>query len=445
MGIEPKELEFEDREEEEAIKVERKNVIAVPSDPNISVLYNKFLKGDLILEPEFQRLYVWDNKKASRLVESVLLNIPIPVIYVAEDEQRRWIMIDGQQRLVSLFRLFGPLKIRDQKIDELKLRGLTVHQELNGKIFRDMPRLLQRQYENYPIRTVVIKKESDQDVKFEIFERLNTGSVTLNHQELRNCVYRGKYNNLIRNLASDRDFLFLLGLEKPHYRMQDRELTLRFFAFYHKTYLHYAPPVKQFLNREMEGHQDLIKDEERKLREVFRKCVKLSKTIFGEHAFRRFIFGSEKDPNGKWEKRVNRALFDVVMFGFSRYEKRQVVPHADAIREELLWLMTHSDDFIDTILFHTDKREKVEQRFKIWLGSLEKIAGLPTKEPRAFSLNYKEQLWKNDPTCAICNQRIHLLDDAEIDHIEFYWRGGETIPSNARLVHRYCNRARGGR
>jgi len=133
------------------------------------------------------------------------------------------------------------------------------------------------------------------------------------------------------------------------------------------------------------------------------------------------------------------------MFGFSRYEKSQIVSKADIIKEELLWLMTHNDEFIDAILFHTDQKEKVERRFKIWLSSLEEIVGIPKKEPRAFSWHYKKQLWENNPVCAICGNAINLVDDAEIDHIKHYWRGGKTIPSNARLVHRYCNRKRGGR
>lgn len=439
------EFEFEDQELEEEIQPSKREVITQPSDPSISTLHTKFLEGDIILEPEFQRRYVWDDKKASRLIESVLLGIPIPVIYMAEDYDGRWLTIDGQQRLVSFFRFFSPLELNGQKVEKLKLRGLTVLQELNGKTFEEMPKPLQRRYRDYPVRVVLIKKESDKNAKFEIFERLNTGAMRLNDQELRNCIYRGRYNNLIRELAADKAFLCLLGLKEPHPRMQDRELVLRFFAFYHKTYLKYASPMKHFLNSEMEDYRNLSGREEDELRNVFKKCVDLSRTVFGEFSFRRFSPGDEKDPNGKWEKRVNRALFDILMFGFSRYEKRQIIPHSDIIREELLYLMTHNDDFIDTILFHTDKKEKVERRFKIWLGSLEEIVGLPVKEPRAFSRHYKEQLWKANPTCAICNQRIHLPDDAELDHIEHYWRGGKNLPKNARLVHRYCNRSRGAR
>jgi len=327
-------------------------------------------------------------------------------------------------------------------LDKLKLQNLTVFEELKGKSYTELPEGLQSAFDDYPLRVILIRKESDSDIKFDVFERLNTGAVNLNAQELRNVIYRGPYNDLINELAENHDFLSLLGFSQPDKRMQDKELVLRFLAFYHKTYLNYRPPMKQFLNREMEDYRNLSEDEAKKLRMIFEKCVDLAKTVFGQYVFRRFIPGNEKDPNGRWEEAVNRALFDVIMYGFSRYEKRDIVPRSDMIREELIWLVTHNDEFVDTMLYHTDKKEKVEKRFKIWLDSLEQIVGAPVKEPRMFSAHFKRQLWEANPTCAICEQKIQLLDDAEVDHIDFYWRGGQTIPSNARLVHRYCNRAR---
>lgn len=224
--------------------------------------------------------------------------------------------------------------------------------------------------------------------------------------------------------------------------MRDRELVLRFFAFYHTPFYQYKPPMKKFLNDEMEKYRKISEEEANKLRAIFKKSVELTKTVFGENAFKRFVAGTEHNPDGYWEGRVNRALYDIVMFGFTIYEKRQIVPHADAIREELIWLMTHDEDFIRSITVSTDKREHVNIHFKKWIDSLQAIVGIPQTEPRAFTLKFKEQLCRNDSTCQICGNKIHSLDDAEVDHIDFYWRGGKTIPSNARLVHRYCNRAR---
>lgn len=443
-------IEFEDEEQEgqlSDIPIEKRRVYSDKSDPPIRDLYRSFIEGELILQPEFQRYYVWDDKKATLLVESVLLDVPLPIFYLAEEAQNKFSVIDGQQRLVSLFRFLSPVKLGNQDIEVLKLRGLEVLTNYNGCYFKDLPEELQRKYNTSTLRVIKIGAESHPDVKFEIFQRLNTGAVKLNDQELRNCVYRGKYNVLLKELAEDKDFQGLLGLKAIHPRMVDRELILRFLTFYHNTYLKYSPPMKQFLNKEMQKNLNLSPEDEKEIRVVFKNSVQLAKTVFGPNAFKRFAYGtSNKNPNGQWEKKkINRALFDMIMVGFSKHDKNQIVPKADMIREEFLYLLTHDETFEDSILFTTDKKEKVNYRFTKWLQNLEEIVGLPQTEKRCFSLELKEGLWKSNKACKLCGQRIHELDDAEVDHIQHYWRGGKTIPSNARLVHRYCNRKRGGR
>ena len=435
------ELILEETTEEDQpmeIPAEKRRVYADKSDRSIFELFRKFQRGDLILDPEFQRRYVWDNKKASLLIESVLLEVPIPVIYLAEEDDGKFTVIDGQQRLRSFFRFLN---------NEFKLRGLSVLSDLNGKYFKDLDKEKQRKIEDTTLRVIEIRKESHPDVKFEIFERLNVGAVKLKDQELRNCIYRGKYNDLIKELAEDKDFLSLLGLKEPHKRMDDRELVLHCLAFYNRTYLKYKPPMKQFLNREMENNRNISEEKIRELRRVFKETVSMVKSVFGNNAFRRFIPGDEKDPNGIWEiRKINVGLFEIIMFGFSRYNKNQIIPLSDVIREELLYMMTSDREFIDSISGSgTTSVAKVNTRFKKWLDALEKIVGMPKTEPRTFSWELKKQLYEQNPVCAICGNKIMLIDDAVIDHIVHYWRGGKTIPSNARLVHRYCNLKRGGR
>jgi len=433
---EEEKLEFEDQEEEQPIEIppKERRVYSDKADRSIFELYRQYQKGNLDLQPGFQRLQVWDNSKSSRLIESVLLEVPIPVIYLSEESDGKYSVIDGQQRLNAFFKFLE---------NNLRLSGLTILVELNGKRFQDIPKNLQDKFENATIRIIEIRKESDPDVKFEIFERLNTGSVQLNAQELRNCIYRGRYNELLKELSGNKDFQFLLGLKEPHNRMQDRELILRFFAFYHNTYLKYTPPMKRFLNKEMEKHRNLNEAEENELRNVFKKSVRLSKTVFGDKAFHRFVAGSKEDPNGCYERKMNKGLFDIIMFGFTMYDENQIIPNSDAIREELLWMMTHEEEFINAISGSgTDSKEKTLTRFDKWLSALKEIVGIPVTEPRTFSYQYKKQLWESNSTCARCKQRIQIIDDAEVDHIEQYWRGGKTIPLNARLTHRYCNRSR---
>ena len=289
-------------------------------------------------------------------------------------------------------------------------------EELNNKSFKELDKPIQRALEGYGLQTIVITKDSDNDVKFEIFERLNTGSEKLNDQELRNCIYRGKYNDFIKELSKNDDFQFILNSPPLSERMHDCELILRFFAFLHSTYLNYKPPMKQFLNNEMDKFRNLDIKEAEKLKVTFNKSVELTKTVFGQRAFKRFISGSDRDPNGKWEtNKVNRGLFDIIMFGFTRYEKSQVVPFADTIREELIWLLSYNDHFINAVSGSgTDKKEKIELKFDIWLSSLKNILGYGKAEPRSYSYNLKEQLYKSDPTCKLCNQKIQTIDDSEI-------------------------------
>ena len=432
-------LEFEaDEEEQQPVEIPQaeRRVYSDKKDWSIFELHRQQQKGRLETQPEFQRFYVWDDTKASRLIESVLLEVPIPIIYLAEEHDGRRSVIDGQQRLTSFFRLLS---------NDLRLRGLGVLTDLTNKTYKDLASELQSKFDDATIRVIVIGRESHPDVRFEIFERLNTGAVKLNDHELRNCVYRGTYNQLLHELAEEKDFQFLLGRKQPDRRMQDREIALRFFAFYHTPYINYRQPMKRSLSRDMDTHRNLGLQEQQEHRRLFKDAVQLTKSTFGDRAFRRFIPGSARDPNGVWEeRRLNRALIDIVLWGFTRFKQNQVMPLTDALREELLWLMTHDQEFIDAITLSTNDVARLSTRFEIWSRSLKAILGTPRPEPRLFSSALKKQLWEADPTCKECGNQILTPDDAEVDHIDFYWRGGQTIPSNARLLHRYCNRKRGG-
>lgn len=424
-------------EEEETpldLPQEKRRVYSDKNDRSIFELYRRYQRGDLNLDPEFQRNYVWDDKRASLLVESVLLEIPIPVIYLAEEIDGRFTIIDGQQRLRSFFRFIN---------NEFKLRKLRVLSDFEGKLFKTLDKDSQIKVEDATLRTIEIRKETNPDVKFEIFERLNVGSVKLNDQELRNCIYRGKYNNLIKELSENRDFLLLLGLDEAQKRMQQREIVLHFLAFYDQTYSKYKQPMKQFLNNEMENNKGISDEKINLLRQKFKDSISLTKTIFGENAFRRFVPGNKDKPDGKWEKRVNMGLFEVLMCGFSKYRKNQIIPLSDAIREELIHLMVFDQKFINSISgTGTTNVDKVVNRFKIWEEALQEIVGIPKTENRLFSQEFKKKLFDQNPTCKICGNAILLLEDATIDHIDQYWRGGKTIEDNARLTHAYCNMSR---
>lgn len=443
--IELNELEFEQPLEEEIEEIPsiKRKIFADQGDPEIDSLYRKYKDGDLVIQPDFQRQFVWDATKSSRLIESALLEIPLPVIYLSEESDGKEYVIDGQQRLTAFFSFIDG-KFPDGR--DFKLTGLKVFRELNRKTFIDLKEIdkkLQRKIRYCKIRTITFKEESEQDLKFEIFERLNTGAVSLNDQELRNCIYRGRYNKLLKGLSKDSDFMYLLRLRNPERRMKDIELVLRFAAFYHFTYLNYKPPIKKFLNNDMEKYQDISESEAAELKNAFKNTVMIIRSLLGDHAFKRFYKGDDKDPNGHWEpKKFNASLYDILMYSFAKEDKNKVYQQLDSIREALIHLMTSDQEFIDSIELSTSSTQAVTKRFDKWRLALQDIIGISQKEPRCFSLKLKQELYNDDPTCVLCEQKIQNIDDTAIDHIKQYWTGGKTIPENARLTHRYCNWAR---
>jgi len=437
-------IQFEEESEEDAqpitVDKDKRSILTQSSDPEITSLYDKWKRGRLILQPDFQRRFVWDRKKSSKLIESALISVPLPIFYLAEGKDGKEYVIDGQQRLTSFFSFI------DGKFpsgEDFRLLGMKVFPELNRKRYAELDEATQEAILYYNIRTITILKESDPALKFEIFERLNTGSVPLNDMELRNCVSRGPYMNLLRDLSSDPDFRWILKLNEPDKRMKDIELVLRFAAFYHSTYLKYKPSIRQFLNNDMETYQSISEKDANDLRAVFKNSVQIVKSVFGENAFKRYHVGTKDDINGSWERnKFNYSLYDAWMGVFTNYDKNRVYAALDPIRESLIDLMASNEEFIDSILIGTSQTKKVQKRFDLARQTVDDVLNNYKPQSRCFSLELKEELFNENPTCAICGQRIHHIDDASVDHIEQYWRGGKTIPENARLTHRYCNLAR---
>ena len=433
-------IDMPDDEDNIEVPVDKRKVYTEQGDPEIESLQNKCKRGKLDLQPDFQRNFVWDKTKSSRLIESALLDIPLPIIYLSEEKDNKEYVIDGQQRLTSFFSFIDG-KYPDST--DFKLTGLKVFNELNGKSYKDLSDIHQDKIRYYTVRTITFKRESDSDLKFEIFERLNTGSVSLNDQELRNCIYRGPYNDLLRQLSVEPDFSYLVGLKEPDRRMRDVELVLRFAAFYHATYLHFRPPMRKFLNDDMEKYRNISLGEASELKNAFKNTASIIRSLLDKNAFKRYRKGEAKNPNGYWEqKKFNASLYDILMSSFAREDKSKVYQNLDSIREALICVMSDNQEFIDSIELSTSSIQAVTKRFDIWRMLLQDIMGIAQKEPRFFTAQLKAELFGNNCTCKICGNEIKSVDDAAVDHIEQYWTGGKTIPENARLTHRYCNWSR---
>ena len=445
-GIDDDELNIEQENCEYDISLLERKIITQPSEPTIAALCDKIDRGQLEVRPEFQREYVWEKKPIikSRLIESVILGIPIPIIYTAEEGQKADSVIDGQQRLLTF---------HDFKNNEFKLRGLSILKELNGYKFEELSNVndenikrltgkigdLQDKFCDSPIKIVKVLKESHPDIKFDLFERLNRGSVKLNSQEVRNCIYLGNFNDLLKELRNNEDFLRLQGLKKAHVRMLDVERILRFFAFCDLSERNYKAPLKVFLNRYMDSKRNVSEDEIKNKTETFKKCVELCQTVFGNIAYKRFFPGDEENVDGHVDDSLNQGIFDIQMYGFMEYDKRDIIPRAQDIKEAFLDLVTLDQKFINTIEIGTYSTNQVKIRTEIWINKLREIIGYSNQDKRLFTYEDKKRLFDKDRICSICKNSITYIEDAHVDHIERYSDGGKTEMKNARLTHRYCN------
>ena len=402
--------------------------------------------GNLILQPDFQRYYIWPKAKASKLIESALLDVPLPAVYLFEEEDGKLSVIDGQQRLTA-FASFVRGNFLDSN-EPFVLSGLNMLKDLNKRKFSDDEFGDENREKIFAttIRAITFKKESDPVLKFEVFERLNAESTSLNNQELRNCVYRGPYNDLLKRLSENATFRFLMGIEKPEKRMQDVEYVLRFAAFYNQTYLKYSSPVKRFLNHDMEKNKEISDKDAKELENAFKQAVGIIRSLLGDKAFKRFIPGvGDNNRDGRWEtQQFNASLYDVLMWQFAQpdLDSNLVYQHSESIYEGLIDLMAGDAEFREAITLSTSSVKNVQTRFSKFNAMVKAAIGNDQKQPRCFTRKLKEELYNKNPVCNICETRIVDVDDAAVDHIEQYWAGGKTIEENARLTHRYCNSTR---
>ncbi len=395
--------------------------------------------NDLVLDPEWQRNYVWSNPQASKLIESFLLNIPVPVVYLSRTQDQRYTVIDGLQRLTSVFNFFA---------DKYKLTGLNIRRELNGKKFSDLDKASQRELKNATLRSFELSSNTDSDIHFIVFERLNTGGTKLNETEIRNCIFKGSTNTLLKELSSNKDFVKCVNQSTLQKRMNDRNLVLRFLAFYERTHLKCGHGLKKFLNEFLETHRNPSDKKLAEFKNVFERCMKASLTVFGDNGFRLRNDPKKGSQSTEWATRVNSSVFQCVSTSFADYSLSQITGMADRIYEEYLDLITHDKHWIDYVRRATGEKARLTYVFETWRDRLKKLLSNDLQsdtDKRIFSRQLKKEMFEQNAVCKICGNEIRLMEDAALDHDEHYWRGGATIPENARLVHRYCNLSRGGK
>lgn len=235
----------------------RKTVSFDSYDLSVRQVLDMVEAGNIFVPPEYQRQFIWDSERQSALIESVFLGIPVPSLFLATNPDSTWEVVDGVQRLGSLSHFVGSAALLEKIKREtaLVLNGLSKIDSLNGASFQDLPKSIQLHFFTRPIRLTVLNDRSDLAVRFDLFERLNTGGVSLTPQEIRNCVYRGPFNDSIKELAQSDDFRAVVKVhDKKSLNGTYEELVLRFFA-YLNDYQNFDHLVKDFLNKYMNDNR----------------------------------------------------------------------------------------------------------------------------------------------------------------------------------------------
>lgn len=350
------EVEFEDLGSADLMeKPFNPSKIDITTKPLTIDLLLKRLKADPIeidLSPAFQRKGdLWDEKKQSQLIESLLIKFPLPAFYFDGSDNNRWLVVDGLQRLSAL-RNFVILK-------KLKLRGLEFLNKLEELTFDDLPRNLQRQIEEATITAYIINAGTPEEVKFNIFKRINTGGLILNSQEIRHALNQGIPAKFVEELANLKEFKEAVGKINPD-RMLDREFITRFLAFRIKPVADYRPDLDSYLNLRMSEIKTLSEQERKEIKDSFISTMKISKKIFGEYSFRKvFDIGERRRP-------INKALFEVWSAELSRLteaERKILEVRGDKLFGNFINLMVHDSVFVASITSATGDKTRISYRY----------------------------------------------------------------------------------
>ncbi|MFG0276277.1 MAG: DUF262 domain-containing protein [Phycisphaerales bacterium] len=329
-------------------------IVSIPADFTLEGLVAKWRKGQLKI-PGFQRKFVWTQRQASRLIESFLLGLPVPALFLyADPDTGEQQVIDGQQRLTSVVQFFeGTFKNANMATAKLfRLTGLSddsPYRNLSASELEEKFPAKFAKLSDSVMRAFMIKQLDPDDATsiYHIFERLNTGGTILLGQEIRNCVYNGRLNELLNELNSDSNWRKIIGKEQPDARMRDVEMILRFVALFLFAD-EYKKPMKDFLSTAMKKKRNLPQDEAKSLDIAFRKTCKTVIEMLGETPFH---------PDGG---RMNPAIFDAVFTSIAKHEGQ--VP--SDLRDRCDTLI-NSDEFDQNASYRTTDVDAVRRRLEL--------------------------------------------------------------------------------
>ena len=348
------------------------DVIGEPFDPDeikvktrnmtVDLLMDRLDAGVLKLQPDFQRKAgIWDDAKQSRLIESLLLRIPLPSFYVSEDDEEEWEVVDGVQRLTAISRF-----VRSEKnaaaLPPLRLTGLEyLKQDFDNKRFTELPPRLARRIKETEFTFHVIERNTPDAVRFNIFARLNTGGMPLTHQELRHALVPGIARGVLKEWAEGDSFQRATDYSIRGDRMADREMVLRFLAFWR------MPSPENYARRDfgeflMDAMKSINKMDSKDIEVVkgaFDASMITAVRIFGDDAFRK------RFAPGGWRHPINRALFECIAVNIARMtteQRQRLIERRSTVRQKFMAIMGDLE-FSEAVSVSTGDPRKVKLRF----------------------------------------------------------------------------------
>ena len=331
----------------EKIKVRTVNVL-------VEQLVSRIAHEEIDLSPDFQRARgIWDSERRSRLIESLLLRIPLPVFYVAADQSENWSVVDGLQRTST---------INDYVTGQFPLNYMEYLTKFDGLVFGDLPRTMQRRIRETQLIVNVIEPGTPEEVMFNIFHRINTGGLTLNGQEIRHALHPGPVRGYLQELALTEEFLSATDSSIKTHRMADRECVLRFLAFYIQPWEKYsANDLDGYLVVAMKKVNAMSPDKRADLLMEFKKAMRAAFDLFGRSAFRKqYRLRDRRRP-------VSKALFEAWSVGLARRSDEEIGVLADkrrAVIREFISLMKSDWEFEAAISASTGSPARVRKRFR---------------------------------------------------------------------------------
>lgn len=297
---------------EEEITKYRQEIKSERMDMSFGEIVNMFRDGEIIISPEYQRAFRWDEQRQSNFIESILLGIPFPSIFVAANSDGKWELIDGLQRISTVLSFFGELKEdgNDYPKNKLILKEGSLVKELKGLTIDTLPLEYKLQIKRTPCRVEVIMKESDFKMRYELFKRLNTGGEGLSRQEIRNCIFRGldsRYNDFVDNLSKNIKFRRLISISQSNEEMMYyEELVLRYFTLKNAGIRYTQSNIQDYMDDYLKKRcEDFDSAETEKDSELFYKIMD-------------FLIQFQDDDIFKLGRRIfSTSMYDAIMLSLS--------------------------------------------------------------------------------------------------------------------------------